>query len=81
MAEVAGGLVRQGVAALVDAGALDDPVGIEAEALAEVVVADHRVGHIAAGADHADAFEAAAARPHRRCAFITHDNLDFGPVG
>ena len=33
VAQVAGGLVRQGVAAFEDAGALDDPVGIEAETL------------------------------------------------
>ena len=51
VAQVAGGLVRQGVAAFEDAGALDDPVGIEAEALVQMVVGDDGVGDVAAGAE------------------------------
>ena len=65
MAEIAGGLVRQGVPAFEDAGALDDPVGIEAEALVQVVVGDDGVGHVAARADDAEAGQTAAAWPRR----------------
>ena len=66
VAQVAGGLVRQGVAAFEDAGALDDPVGVEAEALVQVVVGDDGVGDVAAGAEDAHARQAAAARARRR---------------
>ena len=52
VAQIAGGLVRQGVAAFEDAGALDDPVGIEAEAVEQVVVGDDGVRHVAAGSQN-----------------------------
>ena len=72
VAQVAGGLVRQGVAAFEDAGALDDPVGIEAEALVEMVVGDDGVGNVAAGAEDAHARQAAAARTGQWSAFFAH---------
>ena len=74
VAQVAGGLVRQGVAAFQDAGALDDPVGVEAEALVQVVVGDDGVGDVAAGAEDADAHQTAAARARQRRAFFAHES-------
>ena len=70
-AQVGGGLVRGRVAAFEDAGALDDPVGVEAEAGVEVVVADDHVGDVLAGADDPDAHQGPALRPRRR-SFGTH---------
>ena len=64
-AQVGRGLVRGGVAAFEDAGALDDPVGVEAEAGVEVVVADDHVRHVLPGADDPDAHEGPAFRPGR----------------
>src|SRR5206468_4282805 len=55
---------------------LDDPVGVEAEALVQVTVVDDRVGDIAAGSDDADSGQAAAARARRRVTIIAHENLD-----
>ena len=74
VAEVAGGLVRQGVAAFEDAGALDDPVGIEAEALVQVIVGDDGVGHVAAGAEHAHPHQTTTARSREGDAFFAHEN-------
>ena len=46
--------------ALEDAGPLDDPVRVEAEARVEVVVADDGVGNIATRPEYAHAHQAAA---------------------
>ena len=40
--------MEQSVPALEDAGALDDPIAIEAESLIEMIVGDDGVGHVAA---------------------------------
>jgi hypothetical protein len=45
------------VAAFENTGALDDPVGIEAEACVEVVVADDHVGDVFTSAPDAKAHE------------------------
>ena len=47
-AEVAGRLVRQREPSLVDSCPVDDPFGIEAEGVLQVVIADHVVGNVAA---------------------------------
>ncbi len=62
-AEVAGGLVRRGVPAFEDAGALDDPVGVEAEAGVQVIVADDHVRHILSGPDNLHAHQRPTLRP------------------
>ena len=56
-AQIGSGLVGGRVAAFQDAGALDDPVGVEAEAGVEVVVADDHVRDVLAGADDPDAHQ------------------------
>src|SRR5581483_1610345 len=64
-------LVRGGVAALEDAGPLDDPVGVEPEAGVEVVVADDHVRDVFAGPDNPDAHQGPAPRP-RQGSFAAH---------
>ncbi len=79
VAQIAGGLVGQGVPAFQDAGALDDPVGIEAELLMQMLVRDDAVRHIAARREDAHAGESAAARSRRRRTFFVHENqTDLG---
>ena len=76
--QVAGGLVGQGVPAFEDAGALDDPVGVEAEALVEMVVGDDGVGDVAAGAEHAHAHQTATARAGQGDSFFAHEQRPPG---
>jgi hypothetical protein len=45
----------------VDAGALDDPVGIEAQALVEMIIGNDRIRHIASGCQNAQSREASTA--------------------
>jgi len=56
-----------------DSRALHDPVGVESEPLVEVLVRDHRIGHVAAGGEDADALEATAAWSRRWGTFIVHE--------
>ena len=63
----------QGVASFENAGALDDPVGIEAEPLMQMVVGDDAIGNVAARGEHADAGQTAAARSRGWGTFIVHD--------
>src|SRR5947209_7024867 len=72
VAEIAGGLVGQGVPAFEDAGALDDPVRIVAEAGVQMRVGDDRVGDVTASREHAHAGQAAATRSGRWGAFFAH---------
>ena len=62
MTQITGSLMRQGVAAFEDAGALDDPVRIEAETMEEVLVGDDGVGDVVAGPQNAHPHQTAAAR-------------------
>ena len=74
--EIAGGLVGQGVAAFEDAGALDDPVGIEAEPLLKVFIGNHRVRNVTAARQDANTCQASAARSRQRRTFFAHGNLN-----
>src|SRR5206468_2758274 len=69
-AQVARGLIVAGVAALVDAGPLDDPVRIEPEPLEQLLAVNDDVRDVAAGANDAESHEAPATRAGRA-----------GPVG
>ena len=60
------------MAAFQDTGALDDPIGIETEALVEMVVGDDGVRHITAGGDDADAGQASAAGARQSRTFVIH---------
>src|SRR5439155_8356452 len=71
-AQIASGLVRQRVTALENAGPLHDPIGIEAEALVEMVVGDHGVGNIAARSDDPHSGQTTAAGAWRRGTFGVH---------
>ena len=62
------------VPAFEDAGALDDPVGIEAEPLVEMVVGDDAIGHVAAGRQDANAGQAATARSRGWVSFFVHEH-------
>ena len=53
--QVARSLVRQGMPALVNACALDDPIRIEAEPLEEMIVGDDRIQDVTAGAENSEA--------------------------
>ena len=55
VAQIAGRLVRQDVAPLENSCAFDDPIGVEAEPLVEMIVGDDGVGNIAAGGQDANA--------------------------
>ena len=61
----------QGVAALEDAGPLDDPVGVEPEPGVQVVVGDDAVGDVLAGADDPDPHQGPAPRSGGR-SFAAH---------
>ena len=52
-AQIAGRLMRQDVSTFENARPFDDPIGIEAEPLMEVLVGDDAVRHIAARAEDA----------------------------
>ena len=65
-----------------NARAFDDPVGVEAQALVEVIVGDNGVGNVAAGAYNAHAGQAAAARTWQRRSLIAHEiHRRLGAVG
>src|SRR5438132_3244199 len=64
------------MAALADAGALHDPVGVEAEALVQMVVGDDGVRDVAAGAEDAHPHQAATTRAGLTGAFTVHESLD-----
>src|SRR5436309_9455765 len=64
------------MAALHDAGALDDPVRIETQPVMKVIVGDDSVGDVAAGADDAHAGETATARTRLRRSFVAHGSTD-----
>jgi hypothetical protein len=49
--QVGRALAGRGVAALADPRAADDPVGVDADALGDLRVADHAVGELVAEAD------------------------------
>src|SRR5262245_56404199 len=65
--------MRQGVAALEDSRALDDPLGIEAETLMQMFVGDDGIGHRASGGEDADTGKTPAAWPGRRGSFFIHE--------
>ena len=65
--EVARALVGGGVAALADAGAADDPVGVDADALRDRAVRDDAVGELVAEAGDAGGARARACRPLMLC--------------
>jgi hypothetical protein len=51
VAQITRGLMRQYVAALQDAGPLDDPFGITAETLMQMVVGNDGIGNVTTGGD------------------------------
>ena len=75
----------QGVTALEDAGALDDPFGIAAEFTMQLLVSDHQLGHIATCGDHLDARESETLGPLNGGALFAHIRLalatDFSARG
>ncbi len=73
VAQVAGRLVRRGVAAFEDAGALDDPVGVEAETVEQVLVGDDRFRDVVTGSQNAHPHQTPAARTRKGGAFFTHE--------
>ena len=72
MAEIAGCLMCQHVPALQNARALDNPGGVEAEFLVEVIVGDDGIGNVTAGAKHAHTRQTAATRTGQRSPFVIH---------
>ena len=70
--QIAGGLVGERMPALENAGTLDDPLGVEAEAGVEVFVADDRVRHVTAGSDNPHAHQSTATRARHRVAIGEH---------
>ncbi len=77
--KIAGRLVRQSEAALVDARAIDDPIRVESVALAEVMVADDLLGQIAPGAEDAHTEKRAGRRREMDLAVI-HERTDYNEL-
>ena len=75
-AKIARCLVRQREPALVDARAIDDPIGVEPVRLAQVMVADDQLGQIASRAEDAHAQKCAGRRREMDLAVI-HEQTDY----